>query len=440
MRLVIGFGTTGRALCQLLHSEGIPYCVWDDRPLEQWSAGKRPFDHSWNGIQQCIVSPGIPSTHPLLQEARCRGIPIQGEMAFAVSRLAPAWSAGITGTNGKTTTTELATWMLSSQKYSVESLGNIGIPLSERVLHPSQATHRIVELSSYQLEDLDQPWLHAAAFLNLTPDHLDRYPSLEEYFLAKAQIIKSLYPGSSLLIHESLSSRMNALLSESLSSIKTVTFGSSSVDLFWEGCRLMFQGVEVASIPANFEALLHDRLNAAAAAWIAHEAGLSWQEAIAGWLSFQKGPHRCEKVACIQGVQYINDSKGTNLDAVVQAVLSYPPGQILIAGGRHKGSSYELWKDIATSHLRIVLTIGEAAPLIESDLKNSVPVERCDSLEQAVDRAHEIARPGETVLLSPGCSSLDQFQNYAHRGEVFRNCVLQLRALSANLLEETTHQ
>jgi UDP-N-acetylmuramoylalanine--D-glutamate ligase len=431
MTLILGGGRSGFAVYQFLQDRGEPSWVFDDRPEDLTFDAPRWISISeLPRVHRVVVSPGIAASHPLVRLARERGLPVEGEMAFGLRQLPPCWKAGITGTNGKTTVTEMASWCIAAQRQGTVAAGNIGVPVtalasSNTITSPVQ--NLVLELSSYQLEDLSGPWLDAGVWLNLTPDHLDRYVTMEAYARAKARIADCLAPGGSLLVGDSVLQEW-AEVFHGLDK-ELVSFGSPASDLYWHGNQLIWKERNVATFCID-ELAPHDLDNLAAAAWIAHRAGIDWQLALDHASTFRKGPHRCELVAMIRGVRWVNDSKGTNLDAVIKASQAFPPGQILIAGGVHKGAPYTPWIDGLQGRVRQILAIGQAAGQIEHDLRDRFPVEQVGSLDQAIHRAQELAADGDTVLLSPGCSSFDQFRDYAHRGEVFRSSVLQLARTS----------
>lgn len=427
MTLVVGGGRSGRAVAELLQERGEEIWVFDDRPDDLAFQALR-----WNSIEKLpkvhrvVVSPGIPATHPLLRLAHDAGLAIEGELAFGMRQLPSCWKAGITGTNGKTTVTEMASWCIAAEQEGTIAAGNIGLPVSSLARGFSAHTplrNLVLELSSYQLEDLSGPWLDAGVWLNLTPDHLDRYLTMEAYACAKARILQCLAPKAALLVGSQVLSDWGHLLQQT--DRELVSFGSCQTDLYWHANQLIWRGQPVAHFCTE-DLAPHDQDNLAAAAWIAHRAGIKWQTALDHAATFQKGPHRCELVAVIDGVRWVNDSKGTNLDAVIKASQAFPPGQILIAGGVHKGAAYTPWIEGLQGRVRHVVAIGQAASQIEQDLRHEFPVEQAGSLLEAIERAQELAKQGETVLLSPGCASFDQFRDYSHRGEVFRSSVLQL--------------
>jgi UDP-N-acetylmuramoylalanine--D-glutamate ligase len=433
MTLVVGAGRSGWAACQLLLEQGDAVWLYDDRPREM-PVGVSPWSslEDLPPVRRLIVSPGVSPQHPLRRLAGERGLPQQGELHFGLSFCSVPWVCGITGTNGKTTVTELTSWILQQSNCKALAAGNIGLPLSElvsqiekKVQNPSRL---VLELSSYQLEDLEGPWLDAAAWLNLTPDHLDRYGSMQAYAAAKARMAGCLKPHAPLFVHHEVLAQWGERLA--CSKQQLVSYGAPHADLSWRGEELWLRGSCVARwsevLPQEPMAIGHDLDNLTAAVWLAVQAGLTWSGAWAATRGFQKGPHRCELIASIRGVQWVNDSKGTNLDAVLKASAAFSGPQILIAGGVHKGHPYTLWAEQLKTRVRQILAIGEAAEQIESDLACDIPVVRCTTLQEAVSWAHAHARPGETVLLSPGCASFDQFRDYAHRGEAFRTSVLQL--------------
>ena len=426
--LILGFGRSGRSAWEALRDQAEEIWIYEERDLTLPLGAQRWTEHSSLDLStvEAILSPGISAHHPLVQRIRRAGGRVSSESEWGLQRLLPGPRCGITGTNGKTTTTELTAWMLNQTGIAAIPCGNNGVPLSSMALESGQQT-LVIELSSYQLEEMSQPCLQHAAFLNLTPDHLDRHGSMEGYAKAKGRILELLLPEGRLLVDHSLMPQYPQWQGDERIEIMGVT-------LKWEGRRLISHGEEVAVAPESLLALpRHDWQNGLAAAWLATRNGLSWEQALQGWASYRKGPHRCEVVAERGGVRYVNDSKGTNLDATLQAMQSFPAGQILIAGGVHKGASYEMWRPCIQERVRYVLAIGQAAAQIAAELSDCCPVEVLQDLQHAVWRSWELAQRGETVLLSPGCSSLDQFRDYQHRGECFQQYVLQLPLTSDNV-------
>ncbi len=381
--LVIGLGVSGRAAVQLLLSQGRDVVAIDRN--KQVIEGVDVFldepGFSLDGVDQVILSSGVRPTHPLCVRAREHGIEVVGEAAFAM-RFAKQPCVAITGTNGKTTVTLLVEHLLKSCGIKARALGNVGEPLASYFMAPDPEEVLVVELSSYQLETFSTPVFDAGVILNITPDHLDQYASFEEYAAAKCLLQKA---ARVLYVHP----RLASLLPQAY----------------------VFESAET-----------HDGENANAA-WELVRFFMSREQFLQGLSTFKKPPHRIEFVKEVLGVAYVDDSKGTNVDAVIQAVKSIQGPIILIAGGVDKGSSYASWIPAFQGKIKQIFALGEAAYKIANELSIVYKVEIVFSLEEAVKRAAGVAKRGDTVLLSPGCASFDMFRDYAQRGEVFKQQV-----------------
>jgi UDP-N-acetylmuramoylalanine--D-glutamate ligase len=401
--LVVGWGVSGKSAAKFLLSLGYEVCGTDRKTPRELLLDIPFFEEhaidSLKGFDLLVLSPGIPLTHFLPMLAKKEGIEIIGEAELAFRHLRQI-AVAITGTNGKTTVTSLVEHVLTSCGRKAKAVGNIGTALTEYALsaHPEEIA--VVELSSYQLETLESSPFVAAVILNITPDHLDRYSSLMEYAQAKVKIEQSIQPGGTLYVYEETAKEYGPLF--------TKPFESFSGD-FKESS---FSG--------------HDLVNVTAAWLLCSRLGITRLEFSQALQTFQKPSHRIEFVKEIAGVQYYDDSKGTNVDAVIKAVSSMKGSVVLIAGGVDKGSSYFPWKEAFQGKIKNLLVIGEAAKKIESELGSSFSVQVLDSLEDAVQRASQIAEPGDSVLLSPGCSSFDMFRDYVHRGQEFQRYVCSL--------------
>jgi len=381
-----------------------------------------PIDFSL--IDCIVVSPGVPMTHPLCREGLKAGIEIIGEVELASRLFSQDHWIGITGTNGKTTETLLITHVLNECGVPAVAVGNVGVPISSH-LTPSSKKVIVAELSSFQLESMHSKILSEAVLLNITPDHLDRYSSMREYALAKIRIGDCLKSNGVLFIEEKTKSDW----ASDLINIPRRAYGfmPNSFVRIEEDQIFMDRQLE-ATAPAFLKGKKnHDVLNALAAYGVCRRMGIPGPEIMKAVSSFRKPPHRIEFVASINGVDYFNDSKGTNLDAVVQAVNSMKGPVILIAGGVHKGASYTPWRNVFQNKVRQVFAIGQAAPLIFDELSPEISVEMVESLDQAVLKSSKIAKNGDNVLLSPGCSSYDMFKDYAHRGDEFKRIVREIQ-------------
>ncbi len=423
--VVLGLGVSGKGVVRLLLSQGYRVYGVD----ESLSVSKRqeldPLIKEGMELFSCletislkecafaVVSPGISPKSPLYCELQREGIEIVGEAEFCFRSIGKTQSViGITGTNGKTTVTLLTEHILNSSGKKARALGNVGASLGEYFCHPDPQEIVVAELSSFQLETLTQKVFDAGIVLNLSLDHLDRHETMEEYGLAKLQLGKCLKSQQPFFIHCCLEPMAKKLI---------IDFPFS-----------LFGGAEdqekiATFLPLGYRKLpKHERENVLAAWYLVSKFGVSQEQFIQALSTFKKPPHRLEFVASIDGVKYYNDSKGTNIEAVISAVEAMQGDVILIAGGVDKGGSYRPWLKAFKGRVKRVLTIGEAASKMNAELGEGLEVEEVDTMESAVKRAKHLAKYQENVLLSPGCASFDQFRDYRHRGEVFKQLVFIL--------------
>lgn len=414
--LVLGLGVSGRAAVELLLARG--YEVrgvdknWDKlkdkeeikRLSEKGLSIYSESDPSaLNQVTLFVPSPGVSQMHPLYQTAIHKGIPILGEIELAL-REAKQPCLAITGTNGKTTVTLLVTHILNQSGRKARSLGNIGEPLAPYFLHPDPQEILVIELSSFQLETLSVPVFDAAVLLNITPDHLDRYSSMLEYAKAKWRLQACLKPNSPFYVQDLAAKEYASLCST--------------------GPFELFNKSVAPFLPLSYrDGGEHDRENAMAAWALVQQMGVTETEFARALESFKKPAHRIEFVQEESGVFYFDDSKGTNIDATICAVKTMKGPVILIAGGVDKGASYAPWLPPFTGKVKQVVAIGQAAEKIQRELKGAFDVKIVATLDDAVQFAKQVAVRGDSVLLSPGCSSFDMFRDYAHRGEEFKRCV-----------------
>ncbi len=418
--LIVGLGKSGLAAYELLEREGDAVMGVDDESATVERAvndGKKAaLKVNVREFDRLVVSPGMALTHPLIQEAFQYGISIVGEAALALEKLAEAGieAIGITGTNGKTTVTLLITHVLQYAGFAAHALGNVGPPLTSYVALAKRGDIAVVELSSFQLDTLSIPFFDVGLILNITPDHLDRYASMEKYAESKCRLQLCMKPSGECWVHESILKDFKKLLKVPYS-----TYGQNP------DCTLSKNGVfflNNLSTPSSFSGE-HDVENALAA-WIAcRKWGVSEKIFLKALESFKKPSHRIEWVAKIRGVDYVNDSKGTNIDATLKAVEAMRQPVLLIVGGVDKGASYEIWKRSFTKKVRKVVALGQAAEKIAEDLKPEYEVSIVSSLADAVIFCQRVAYEGDVILLSPGCSSYDMFRDYAHRGDEFKRIV-----------------
>lgn len=414
--LVIGLGKSGQAAYELLFREGDEVVGVDDNAalLEKLALeGKKvEQDPAVEQFDRVILSPGIPPANKFYAKAKSLGIEIVGEAELALSRLKQPCAA-ITGTNGKTTVTLLCEHVLKASGQKARALGNVGTPLTSYLLEQDPEEILVIELSSFQLETMQSAVFDVGVILNITPDHLDRYTSMEEYALAKCRLQDLIKPTGSFWVHESIPREFNGVLKSHYE-----TYG-------WDGKS----GEKIATIlPSRYSNLgYHEKENVLAAWLICKKFGVDPETFRAAVETFQKPAHRIEFVTSIDGVDYFDDSKGTNIDATMKAVDAMTGKVVLIAGGVDKGSSYEPWKKVFAGKVKKVIALGEAAAKIARELQPEFEVEIVPTLQAAVQQAKRQAGAGEVVLLSPGCSSYDMFRDYAHRGDEFKKFVLEER-------------
>jgi UDP-N-acetylmuramoylalanine--D-glutamate ligase len=436
--LVYGMGLSGRAAARLLLAHGVSVLGVDDRPAEELDLQELDRDSRFElnagnlaglsaamaSIDGVVVSPGVPMDRPVLAEARRRGLPVVAEVELAFPFLNGPVVA-ITGSNGKSTTTAMTGDMLRAAGLAVEVCGNIGRPLSEAVDGPPDRVF-VVELSSFQIEGIDTFRPRAAALLNLSEDHLDRYPSLAAYGAAKKRLFRAMGPEDLAIanaddpatvdLETSARRRLFSRLAPvadgcCLDGGRVVEIGPG------ESPRELFAAADVPLAGVqNLE-------NAMAAALLARAAGAEPTAIRAGLRAFRGLPHRLERVGEAAGVAWYDDSKGTNPGATAKAIEGFADGTVhLILGGRNKGADLASLAPIVRRKARRVYLIGEAAADFARAL-GGVPQEAAGTLDRAVAAAAAAARPGDAVVLSPACASFDQFRNFGHRGEVFQDLV-----------------
>jgi UDP-N-acetylmuramoylalanine--D-glutamate ligase len=425
--LVIGLGKSGLAAYDLLISEGNQVVGVDDNvilveklALEGRNVQLKPDIQDFDRI---ILSPGIPPTNFFYHEAVRIKKEIVGEAELALSRLKNPCAA-ITGTNGKTTVTLLIEHILKAAGKKARALGNVGTALTCYLKQHDPHDIIVVELSSFQLETMKTPVIDVGIILNITPDHLDRYATMEEYAVAKCRMQNLMRTGGSFWVHQTIPQEFGHLLKTNYQTYGTDPRVESSTDR-----THLKLGEKIETIlPIRYRSLGdHESENVLAAWIICKKFGIGPEQFVAALETFKKPAHRIEFVASLNGVDFVNDSKGTNIDATIKAVEAMPGKVVLIAGGVDKGSSYQPWKKIFAGKVKAVVAIGQAAPKIAKELAPEYEVAVVPTLKEAVERAKKEAKAGEIVLLSPGCSSYDMFRDYAERGEEFKKFVLEER-------------
>ena len=430
--LVVGLGRSGTAAAALLIRRGWHVIAVDAHPVTAPELSALGVDVRGGYVDPVpdvalvVKSPGVPGDAAQIVAARAAGVAVISEIELAARELSNPIIA-VTGTNGKTTTTELAAHLLRSAGRPALACGNQGLPLASLVDTVDPGTWLVVECSSFQLEDSDRFHPRAAVVLNLTPDHLDRHHTMDEYRAAKVRIFEAMTPGDLAIAPEGWEIPGRA-------QPRVIRDGArrDAGDIAWSEGGLHVAGLGMV---AGWDAIplrgRHNRENImAAAALVAHAAQLTRAELAAGLASFAGVGHRLEVVAEIEGVKYVNDSKATNTDAACAALDAYPHGVHLIAGGKPKGASFAPLADAArAAGVRCVYLIGNAAAEIGQAMRAAgVPTRDAGTLTEAVAAASAAAEPGDVVLLAPGCASFDQFTSFEERGDRFRALVADLAA------------
>jgi UDP-N-acetylmuramoylalanine--D-glutamate ligase len=385
-----------------------------------------------------VPSPGVPADAPLLQAAHAHGVTIWSEIELA-DRFLNGRLIGITGSNGKTTTTSLVGHILKSAGFPTVLAGNIGTPLISCVDETRDDTVTVAELSSFQLELIDSFRPDISVFLNLTPDHLDRHHTLEAYGAAKARLFENQTKHDAAILNAD--------------DPATTPYAPTHPRVFWfsrkqrvaQGAFLLAEEIIFRNDGQEEVVLKRDEIplagahnleNVLAAVAATRVAGADKEAVARGIRSFAGVEHRLEFVAEIGGVRYYNDSKATNVDAALKALDSLPGRILIILGGKDKGSDYAVLQQPLREKAILALLIGAAADKIEKQITGSVAIERAGTLERAVETASRAAQHGDVVLLAPACASFDQFENFEHRGRVFKDLVHQLEKQAAGAIAE----
>lgn len=430
---VLGLGTSGEAAAKLLCQEGARVTVFDNASPEiladkveamvqlgvQVIAGEAA-DKALPNFDTVVLSPGIDPSVPLVQNFSRLGARFTGELELAYE-LCQKPVIAITGTNGKTTTTQLVESMLNTAGVRTIACGNIGIPFCDAVRKQGELDALTVEVSSFQLETIKSFRPDVAVWLNLTPDHLDRYASVEEYRAAKLRIFDNQRPDDFAVVN--LQDRLPNI------SAQRITFSAylSDGDLCREKEVIYFRGTPVLDMKETRLAGVHNAENLMAALGVAFALRIPWPSARTGLQKYRLLPHRCENVGEIGGVRFINDSKATNLDALSKALESQQSPVVLIAGGKDKGFNFDSVTQLVGAKVKHAVLIGEMAERIHRTWHGVIPCSLAASLTEAVTIARCKAAAGDVVLFSPGTSSFDMFRNYADRGDQFRQIAQRLK-------------
>jgi len=444
--LVVGLARTGETVSLFAAGYGAKVTATDEKPesaLVETAAKLRAAGvkldlggHSPAAFFEqdlIVVSPGVPANLPALALARVAGIPVWSEIELAW-RFLRGKLVGITGSNGKTTTTSLVAHILKTAGIPTLTGGNIGVPLLSLVERSTDSSVTVAELSSFQLEEIEKFRPEIGVLLNLTPDHLDRHASFEEYTAAKMRLFENQLDRDAAVLNADDPEVTRRMPSGPhiywFSRQKRVAEGA-----FLRDGQIIFRtdGSEFVvgrrdEIPLRGEHNVENVLAACAAAYL---AGADPAAIANGVKTFSGVEHRLEFVGEIGGVDFYNDSKATNVDAALKAIEAFPGPLLVILGGKDKGSPYTPLVEPLRQRARLAILIGAAAEKIARDFGDAVPFVHAGTLDRAVQMAVDRAQPSDTVLLAPACSSFDQFENYEERGRAFKQLVAKLETRSA---------
>ena len=419
---VLGLARSGRATVEALLASGADVLAWDDRedaraPFVGRIAIADPLQSDLTGYDGVVVSPGVPlNTHPIKPHADSFGVPVIGDIElFAQARkhLPPHKVVGITGTNGKSTTTALVHHILKTAGIPTTMGGNIGLPILEQEPLPEGGVY-VLELSSYQIDLTYSLDCDVAVLLNITPDHLDRYDGdFQKHAASKSRLLAMQTSGQNSIARFTDARALGKFAEGTIASILEDVLSNRG---FEPGEQANWQSLQG---PHNLE-------NAAAAIEVGDILGLSGQQIRAGLESYSGLPHRMERVAAISGVAYVNDSKGTNTAASAPALAAFENIHWIVGGLAKEPGLGECEPELP--HVKAAYTIGKGGPAFAELLEGRVPVTRSETLDRAVRDAAAVAQAGDTVLLSPACASFDQFRDFEQRGEAFRKAVSELGA------------
>ena len=438
--VVVGAARSGVAAAELLQAKGARVTLTESRStfaaaptLRNAGVALELGGHRSETLADAdliVTSPGVPLDQPVFDAARARNVEIIGELELAFRWLRGRVIA-ITGTKGKSTTTTVIGRMLSAAGHHVLVGGNIGVPLSSQVEASTPASIHVVEASSFQLETTStfRPWI--ALWTNFADDHLDRHPDVESYAAAKARIFANQTADDWAVVNADDA----AVMARSQSTrAQRVLFSPSGhvgegfvADGDWIVRRTSTSAERLVPVSAVELTGVHMLHNVVAAVAVSDIAGVSPDAMVSALRGFRGLPHVMEPVGTVGGVRFVNDSKATNVEAARRSVESFPSGVVAIIGGRYKGGDFTELREPISSRGRAVVAIGEAAPRVREALAGTVPVFEAGSMDEAVARAYDAARPEGVVVLAPACSSFDWFRDYAERGDAFKAAVEKLK-------------
>ena len=432
--MVCGLGASGAAAARLLRAEGAAVLAVDERDTPELRRSTAPLAALGcelvlgapapppGDYDAAIVSPGLPAAGPFLAAVRKRGIPLVSEMELGWSRFRGR-TVAVTGSNGKSSVVKALAECLAAAGRSAVPCGNYGLPVCQAVLESPAAQWLVIEASSFQLETCAEFRSDIAVLMNVLPNHLDRHGTLEAYARLKARLFTRQQKGDTALTPPEWQARFREW---SGGQGAWTTFGApAGLDFSYSPHRLADRnGVEIDIAGSYFDNEVLGP-NAAALLGAARAAGVPPATVADGLRRFQPLPHRAEPVGEIAGVRYVNDSKATNLSALIASIRMQDRPVWLISGGRPKEPDFSAARPVLRARVKGVFLIGEAAAAMAAAWRETVPCEECGTLDRAVAAARRAAQPGDTVLLAPACTSYDQFRAYPARGEAFRKLVLE---------------
>ena len=421
--VVVGMARSGIAALRLLIDKGARVRAVDEKPMEQ-VLGVTVEPQSEAAVRDAdlvVISPGVPADLDLLEQVRARGVPVIGELELAAPFLQGPTIA-VTGTNGKTTTTALTGHILRESGIAGQVGGNIGTPPASMIETSRPGQWNVLELSSFQLETIRSFHASIAACLNITQNHLDRHHSFENYKNAKARLFETQAAGDFAVLNADDPATVE-FAGRTPAEVAWFS-GTHPVSGAWlDGETIRLEGAELLDVRELRLRGRHNYENVMAAALMAKRAGAEVSKIARGAVSFAPVEHRLELVREIGGVAYYNDSKATSVDATLKAMDAFAGGLWIILGGKDKDSDYTVLRGPLRAKARAALLIGAAAKKIESQIGGAAPILQAGTLAAAVEEAHRAAQPGDIVLLAPACASFDQFENFEHRGSVFKELV-----------------
>ncbi|HXN48415.1 MAG TPA: UDP-N-acetylmuramoyl-L-alanine--D-glutamate ligase [Bryobacteraceae bacterium] len=436
--VVAGLAASGLAVAEFLTARGARVVAVDVKPLAELKGVAETLERlgvpfapqsaeAFAGADAIVISPGVPADIDELQQARRRGIPVLGEVELA------GWflegnTIGITGANGKTTTTALAGHILEQAGVPVQVGGNIGKPVTAMVGSSRPDQWNVLELSSFQLETIKRFRAHIGVCVNVTPDHLDRHHTFENYAAAKGRLFETQQAGDFAVLNADDRTCTGYASRTRATPVWFSFVRAGEPGMYADARQVFYDGkpfLAVAEIPLRGR---HNVENVMAAAAAAHLAGVSLEAIAAGVKSFPGVEHRIEFVRKLDGVDFYNDSKATNVDATQKAIDAFPGGLWIILGGKDKGSDYTVLREPLRQKAKAVLLVGAAAPKIKAHLGDAVRLIEAGTIAEAVRSAWREAAAGDTILLAPACASFDQFTGYEQRGRVFKELVRGLES------------